>query len=106
MLTRENTIDTDAGEPEPEEKGTMMFSLLTKRGNRQQTKLVALPSDSGFAVAMKDKREKEREEKQKIKELVMSYDRMEEPSEIECRVPGSDLTVRRLTLQRSTNTHR
>ena len=89
MLSRENTIESEAGEvaPEPEEKGTMMFSLLTKRGNRQQTKMVALPSDSGFAVAMKDKREREREEKQKIKELVMSYDRLDESSEIDCNRP-------------------
>lgn len=83
ILSRENTIESETCENEQEEKGTMMFSLLTKRGNRQQTKMVALPSDSGFAVAMKDKREKEREEKQKIKELVMSYDRMEETSEID-----------------------
>ncbi|KAF8249872.1 ARM repeat-containing protein [Wilcoxina mikolae CBS 423.85] len=83
LLSRENTIESETGDAEPEETGTMMFSLLTKRGNRQQTKMVALPSDSGFAVAMKDKREKEREEKQKIKELVMSYDRMEEASEID-----------------------
>jgi regulator of nonsense transcripts 2 len=87
MLSRENTIESETGDAEPEEKGTMMFSLLTKRGNRQQTKMVALPSDSGFAVAMKDKREKEREEKQKIKELVMSYDRMEEPVEIDSMHP-------------------
>jgi regulator of nonsense transcripts 2 len=85
LLSRENTIETEAGaDVEPEEKGTMMFSLLTKKGNRQQTKMVALPSDSGFALAMKDKREKEREEKQKIKELVMSYDRMEDTSELDC----------------------
>ncbi|KAI5850993.1 putative nonsense-mediated mRNA decay factor [Tricharina praecox] len=84
MLSRENTIESETGEPEqPEEKGTMMFSLLTRRGNRQQTKMVALPSDSGFALAMKDKREKEREEKQKIKELVMSYDRMEDTAELD-----------------------
>jgi regulator of nonsense transcripts 2 len=86
LLSRENTLEGDAaaGDAEPEEKGTMMFSLLTKKGNRQQTKMVALPSDSGFALAMKDKREKEREEKQKIKELVMSYDRMEDTSELDC----------------------
>lgn len=84
MLTRENTLESEAAAPEAPEQtedrgsGTMMFSLLTKKGNRQQTKMVALPSDSGFAVAMKDKRQKELEEKQKIKELVMSYDRMED----------------------------
>jgi regulator of nonsense transcripts 2 len=84
MLSRENTLENEVGDCEQEEKGTMMFSLLTKKGNRQQTKTVALPSDSGFALAMKDKREKEREEKQKIKELVMSYDRMDDTSELDC----------------------
>ncbi|CCX34186.1 Similar to Nonsense-mediated mRNA decay protein 2; acc. no. O13824 [Pyronema omphalodes CBS 100304] len=87
MLSRENTagdeLEQQPENQQEENKGTMMFSLLTRRGNRQQTKMVALPSDSGFAVAMKDKREKEREEKQKIKELVMSYDRIEEPADID-----------------------
>ncbi|KAA8897416.1 putative nonsense-mediated mRNA decay factor [Sphaerosporella brunnea] len=82
-LSRENTMESESGDLEQENTGTMMFSLLTKRGNRQQTKMVALPSDSGFALAMKDKREKEREEKQKIKELVMSYDMLDETSELD-----------------------
>ncbi|TGZ85719.1 ARM repeat-containing protein [Ascodesmis nigricans] len=84
ILTRENTIDDESAvtsSAEPEKKGMMMFSLLTKKGNRQTTKMLALPSDSGFAVAMKDKREKEQEEKRKIKELVMSYDRLEDSSD-------------------------
>jgi regulator of nonsense transcripts 2 len=84
LISRENTLESEAGDIEKEDKATMIFSLLTKKGNRQQTKMVALPSDSNFAVAMKDKREKEREEKQKIKELVMSYDRLDEPAEIDC----------------------
>lgn len=105
VLTRENTVDSEQGEAEPEEKGTMMFSLLTKRGNRQQTKMVALPSDSGFAVAMKDKREKEREEKQKIKALVMSYDRMEEPSEADCRLPSPALFAPELTTPPALDKH-
>lgn len=85
-LSREATFESEAGDAASlastpitnASDGTMMFSLLTKRGNRQQTKSVALPSDSGFAVAMRNKQEAEREEKQKIKELVMSYDRSDD----------------------------
>ncbi|RKF81397.1 Regulator of nonsense transcripts 2 [Golovinomyces cichoracearum] len=54
--------------------GTMVFSLLTKRGNRQQTRTVALPSDSTLAVAMKSQQQAEREEQQRIKNLVLNYD--------------------------------
>ncbi|PBP19626.1 MIF4G domain-containing protein [Diplocarpon rosae] len=54
--------------------GTMAFSLLTKRGNRQQTRTFALPSDSTFAVAMKTKQAAEREEQKRIKDLVLNYD--------------------------------
>ncbi|CAD6443564.1 c635a1e3-da21-4ad5-8db7-3a477b4005c8 [Sclerotinia trifoliorum] len=54
--------------------GTMAFSLLTKRGNRQQTRTVALPSDSNFAIAMKTQQAAEREEQQRIKNLVLNYD--------------------------------
>ncbi|KAI9718618.1 MAG: hypothetical protein M1812_004069 [Candelaria pacifica] len=53
---------------------TMAFSLLTKRGNRQQTRTVELPSDSHFAVAMKTQQQAEREEQKRIKSLVMNYD--------------------------------
>ncbi|ORY58068.1 armadillo-type protein [Pseudomassariella vexata] len=52
----------------------MAFSLLTKKGNRQQTRTVALPSDSTFAVAMKNQQQAEREEQQRIKNLVLNYD--------------------------------
>lgn len=53
---------------------TMAFSLLTKKGNRQQTRTVALPSDSTFAIAMKTQQQAEREEQQRIKNLVLNYD--------------------------------
>lgn len=88
-LSREPTFESENGEniisrsPIPG-SSTMAFSLLTKKGNRQQTKVVELPSNSSLAMAMKNTREAERAEKMKIKELVMSYDRMEDSSDIEC----------------------
>ncbi|KAJ9603131.1 mRNA decay protein [Cladophialophora chaetospira] len=66
-----------APEPAPE-PNTMAFSLMTKRGNRQQTKTIELPSDSSFAVSMKSQQAAEREEQQRIKNLVLNYDLRED----------------------------
>lgn len=71
----------------------MAFALLTKKGNRQQvrdlarkqlvasctdvalqTKTIELPSDSTFAVAMKNQQQAQKEEQQRIKNLVLNYD--------------------------------
>ncbi|KAF3482789.1 nonsense-mediated mRNA decay protein 2 [Arthroderma uncinatum] len=77
-MKRANPRDTAAVE-EPKEStpipsNTMPFSLMTKRGNRQQTRTIDLPSDSSFAVAMKSQQQAEREEQQRIKNLVLNYD--------------------------------
>ncbi|KAI1767231.1 ARM repeat-containing protein [Hypoxylon sp. FL1150] len=73
--TREASSVTDTENPNGEiAPSTMAFSLLTKKGNRQQTRTVALPSDSTFAVAMKTQQQAEREEQQRIKNLVLNYD--------------------------------
>jgi len=42
--------------------------------NLLQTRTVALPSDSTFAIAMKTQQAAEREEQQRIKNLVLNYD--------------------------------
>ncbi|KAL8778010.1 MAG: hypothetical protein Q9213_007608 [Squamulea squamosa] len=53
---------------------TTAFSLMTKKGNRQQTRTIEMPSDSQFAVAMRSQKEAERAEQQRIKNLVLNYD--------------------------------
>lgn len=70
--TDSNDEEAPAAKPAP--TNTMAFSLLTKRGNRQQTRTVELPSDSNFAIAMKTQQQAEREEQQRIKNLVLNYD--------------------------------
>lgn len=88
-VTDENPV---LAAPISAQTNTMAFSLLTKRGNRQQvcgpvnaffyhclylplqTRTVELPSDSNFAVAMKTQQAAEREEQQRIKNLVLNYD--------------------------------
>jgi len=71
--TNESWADETAS-PNAAPTGTMAFSLLTKRGNRQQARTVALPSDSTFAIAMKTQQAAEREEQERIKSLVLNYD--------------------------------
>ncbi|KAJ4354264.1 mRNA decay protein [Didymosphaeria variabile] len=60
---------------------TVKFSLLSKRGNKNQTRSIDLPSDSTFAVAMRNKQQAEREEQQRIKSLVLNYDLRDDDAE-------------------------
>ncbi|KAE8150214.1 ARM repeat-containing protein [Aspergillus avenaceus] len=55
-------------------QSTMPFSLMTKKGNKQQTRTIDLPSDSSFAVAMRSQQQADREEQQRIKNLVLNYE--------------------------------
>ncbi|KAL8834134.1 MAG: hypothetical protein Q9170_003908 [Blastenia crenularia] len=58
----------------PPSANTTAFSLMTKKGNRQQTRTIEMPADSQFAMALKSQREAERAEQQRIKNLVLNYD--------------------------------
>ncbi|KAF1838878.1 nonsense-mediated mRNA decay factor [Decorospora gaudefroyi] len=60
---------------------TMKFSLLSKRGNRTQTRSIDLPSDSTFAVAMRNKQQADKEEQQRIKSLVLNYNEAREDAD-------------------------
>lgn len=62
-------------------QNTVKFSLLSKRGNKTQTRSIDLPSDSTFAVAMRSKQQAEREEQQRIKNLVLNYDLRDDDTE-------------------------
>ncbi|KAL4957225.1 armadillo-type protein [Aspergillus filifer] len=62
---------------------TMAFSLMTKKGNKQQTRTIDLPSDSTFAVAMRSQQQADREEQQRIKNLVLNYEMSNETENAE-----------------------
>ncbi|KAK8434510.1 armadillo-type protein [Phyllosticta citricarpa] len=74
--TTSTTNNEESGEKQTNgpASGTMKFSLLSRKGNKQQTKAIDLPSDSSFAVAMRTQQEAERAEQQRIKNLVLNYD--------------------------------
>ncbi|KAG0174672.1 hypothetical protein DFQ30_003435 [Apophysomyces sp. BC1015] len=69
---------TAAQEKDRVDTGKMAFTLLTKRGNRQQTKIMEVPADSILAVSTRSKQEAEREEQQQLKKLVLNYEEREE----------------------------
>ncbi|KAL4892462.1 armadillo-type protein [Aspergillus ambiguus] len=71
---RENTAENTSNEPSEAPQSTMAFSLMTKKGNKQQTRTIDLPSDSSFAVAMRSQQQADREEQQRIKNLVLNYE--------------------------------
>lgn len=49
--------------------------------NCNQTRTLELPTDSHFAVAMRSQQQAEREEQQRIKNLVLNYDLRENDGE-------------------------
>ncbi|KAK6432928.1 mRNA decay protein [Oleoguttula sp. CCFEE 5521] len=61
--------------------GKMKFALLSKKGNRQQTRSIDLPSDSTFAIELRKQQEAERAEQQRIKNLVLNYDLMDDQAD-------------------------
>ncbi|KAF4302094.1 MIF4G-like type 3 [Botryosphaeria dothidea] len=67
---------------------TMKFALLSRRGNKQQTKSIDLPADSTFAIAMRTQQEAERAEQQRIKNLVLNYDLRDENESDATRQPA------------------
>lgn len=74
--TTTTTTTDDGGEGQNQKSNTMAFSLMTRKGNRQQTRTIELPSDSSLAVAMRTQQQADREEQQRIKNLVLNYDHL------------------------------
>ncbi|KAJ5518784.1 suppressor 2 [Penicillium expansum] len=80
---RENMPSPEPVPAEPVAPKTMAFSLMTKKGNKQQTRTIDLPSDSTFAIAMRSQQQADREEQQRIKNLVLNYEASTEPEPTE-----------------------
>ncbi|CAK39364.1 uncharacterized protein An07g02760 [Aspergillus niger] len=87
---REAALETPPPEAPKPTNNTMAFSLMTKKGNKQQTRTIDLPSDSSFAVAMRSQQQADREEQQRIKNLVLNY---EMTNEAETNTDGTSFTV-------------
>jgi hypothetical protein len=60
----------------------MNFTMLTKRGNKQQVRQLAIPSESALAVQTRSAQEQDKVEQQHLKRLVLDYEQREEAEEI------------------------
>lgn len=77
--------------PESANPDVMNFTMLTKRGNRQQVRQLAIPSESALAVQTRSAQEQDKVEHQHLKRLVLDYEQREEAEEIK---GGSMVTFR------------
>ncbi|KAK7005600.1 nonsense-mediated mRNA decay factor [Favolaschia claudopus] len=60
----------------------MNFTVITKKGNKQQTRQIAVPSASALAVHTRSAQQQDRVEQQHLKRLVLDYEQREEAEEL------------------------
>ncbi|KAI0293362.1 ARM repeat-containing protein [Multifurca ochricompacta] len=70
------------GSTENANPGIMNFTMLTKRGNKQQVRQLAIPSESTLAIQTRSAQEQDKVEQQHLKRLVLDYEQREEAEEI------------------------
>ncbi|KAI0260818.1 ARM repeat-containing protein [Gloeopeniophorella convolvens] len=70
------------GAADSADTGIMNFTMLTKRGNKQQVRQLAIPAESTLAVQTRSAQEQDKVEQQHLKRLVLDYEQREEAEEI------------------------
>ncbi|GAA5822482.1 hypothetical protein JCM5353_000523 [Sporobolomyces roseus] len=68
------------GDELPQKKG-MQFTLLTKKGNKQQALSMEIPLDSSIAQSTTLQREQNKAEQEQLKRLVLDYESREEAAD-------------------------
>ncbi|KAI0644392.1 ARM repeat-containing protein [Trametes meyenii] len=74
-------VEGAAGETS-EDAGVMKFTLFTKRGNKPQTRQIAIPAESTLAVQTRTAQMQDKVEQQHLKKLVLDYEQREEAEEL------------------------
>ncbi|KIK67319.1 hypothetical protein GYMLUDRAFT_156182 [Collybiopsis luxurians FD-317 M1] len=73
----------EEGEDEEEEDPNMMhFTVVTKRGTKQQTRKLAIPAESALATHTRSAQLQDKVEQQQLKRLVLDYEQREEAEEM------------------------
>ncbi|KAJ7072238.1 ARM repeat-containing protein [Mycena amicta] len=81
--TRKKRVDEgDDDSSAAENQNIMNFTVITKRGNKQQTRQIAVPSASALAVHTRSAQQQDRVEQQHLKRLVLDYEQREEAEEM------------------------
>jgi regulator of nonsense transcripts 2 len=79
---RKAAEDADDAETDHQDDNIMTFTVVTKRGNKQQTRQLAVPSTSALAVHTRSAQAEDRVEQQHLKRLVLNYEQREEAEEL------------------------
>lgn len=75
----EQNIDGDADCP----NGSVMnFTVITRRGNKQQTRNLPVPAETALAVHTRSAQLQDKVEQQHLKQLVLNYEQREEAEEL------------------------
>ncbi|RDB25023.1 Regulator of nonsense transcripts UPF2 [Hypsizygus marmoreus] len=74
--------DEDGEASEANGQGVMSFTVITKRGNKQQTRQLAVPAESALAVHTRSAQLQDKVEQQHLKRLVLDYEQREEAEEM------------------------
>ncbi|KAJ3509600.1 hypothetical protein NMY22_g16238 [Coprinellus aureogranulatus] len=77
---RKKRVDED--EAVSADEGVTNFVVLTKRGNKQATRQIAVPSTSALAVQTRTAQLQDKVEQQQLKQLVLNYEQREELEEL------------------------
>ncbi|KAJ3790841.1 transcription factor [Lentinula aff. detonsa] len=73
----------EEGDEDEELDAKMMhFTVVTKRGNKQQTRKLAVPAESALAVHTRSAQLQDKVEQQQLKRLVLDYEQREEAEEM------------------------
>jgi len=72
----------DANDADSRDNGVMNFTVLSKRGTKQQTRQLAVPAESALAVHTRSAQLQSKEEQQHLKRLVLDYEQREEEEEL------------------------
>ncbi|KAI0824048.1 ARM repeat-containing protein [Trametes gibbosa] len=77
-----------------EDPGVMRFTLFTKRGNKPQTRQIAIPAESALAVQTRTAQMQDKVEQQHLKMLVLNYEQREEAEELKARGRQGPIKIR------------
>ncbi|KAJ7497393.1 ARM repeat-containing protein, partial [Mycena latifolia] len=79
---RPDEADDELGTHHAESQNVMNFTVITKRGNKQQARQIAVPAASALAVHTRSAQQQDRVEQQHLKRLVLDYEQREEAEEM------------------------
>ncbi|KAF8843012.1 ARM repeat-containing protein [Paxillus ammoniavirescens] len=93
----DNEADADGEANGANGESVMNFTIITKRGNRQQTRHLPIPAESALAVHTRSAQLQDKVEQQHLKRLVLNYEQSQEVEELkalENRSRGGAIKIR------------